>query len=138
MRTYDDLCAALAACEIPYARVSWEPLDPDDTPTLPHALLVPRRSRNKPANDAVACHVTPYDVELYLDGSSIELELRVQAALEAAGFNGDRYVLPLGGGVAEVVWASLDCIEQLPEPDEQGATETPEAPEDHDEKEETP
>ena len=110
MRTYDDLCDAMRACDIPFARTSWEPLDPSDIPPLPHALLVPQRTRNAIAADGVACRITPYDVELYSHGSSIALEERVEEALRDAGFAFDRYTVPLGDGIVETVWGGLDCI----------------------------
>ena len=34
MRTYHALCDAMRACDIPFARTSWEPLDPSDIPPL--------------------------------------------------------------------------------------------------------
>ena len=110
MRTYDDLCDALRACGIPFARISWDPLDPEDIPPLPHALLVPQKTRNAIAADGVCCRITPYDVELYTHGSSIELEERVEEALNARGFAYDRYPVSLGDGIVETVWGGLDCI----------------------------
>lgn len=111
MRTYDDICAAMRACGIPFARISWEPLAPEDIPALPHALLVPQRTRNAKASDGISCHITPYNVELYCQGSSMSLEERVQTALESAGFAPDRYTVPLSDGITEVVWGGLDCLE---------------------------
>lgn len=110
MRTYDDLCAAMAACSLPFARISWDPLDPDDIPPLPHVLLVPQKTRNKNAGDGMSCRITPYDVELYAKGSNIALECQVEEALTAAGFTFDRYTVPLGDGIVETVWGDLDCI----------------------------
>lgn len=110
MRTYDDLCEVMRECGIPFARISWEPLDPEDIPPLPHALLVPQRTRNAMADGGVCCKVTPYDIELYAHGSSIELEQRVDAALEAHDFQFNRYTVPLGDGIVETVWPGLDCI----------------------------
>ena len=110
MRTYDDLCGAMRACGLPFARISWDPLDPADIPPLPHVLLMPQRTRNAMADDGMACRITPYDVELYANGSSIALDERVEAALEAAGFTFDRYTVPLGDGIVETVWSGLDCI----------------------------
>ena len=111
MRTYDDLCDVMRACELPFARISWEPLDPSDIPPLPHALLVPQRTRHQSASDGISCHVTPYNVELYVSGSNLALEEGVQAALEGAGFNADRYAVPLGDGITEIVWTGLDCLD---------------------------
>ena len=110
MRTYDDLCDAMRACDLPFARISWDPLDPDDIPALPHVLLVPQKTRNAMADGGIACRITPYDVELYAKGSNIDLEERVEAALSAAGFTYDRYNVPLGDGIVETVWGDLDCI----------------------------
>ncbi len=111
MRTYDDLCDAMRSCGLPFARISWEPLDPEDIPPLPNVILMPQKTRNAKACDGISCHITPYDVELYGHGSSIELEDRVQAALEAKGFAADRYTVPLGDGITETVWSGLDCLE---------------------------
>ena len=97
MRTYDDLCEVMRECGIPFARISWEPLDPQKT-------------RNAMADGGVCCKITPYDIELYAHGSSIELEQRVDAALEAHDFQFNRYPVPLGDGIVETVWPGLDCI----------------------------
>lgn len=110
MRTYDQLCAAVASCGLPYARISWDPLDPSDIPALPHVLLVPQKTRNAIAADGVACRITPYDVELYAKGSDIALEESVESALSRAGFSYNRYTVPLGDGIVETVWGGLDCI----------------------------
>lgn len=110
MRTYDDLCDAMRACGLPFARISWEPLDPEDIPPLPNVILMPQRTRNAMADNGLSCRITPYNVELYANGSSIELEERVEAALKAAGFAFDRYTVPLGDGITETVWGGLDCI----------------------------
>lgn len=80
MRTYDDLCAALASCEIPIVRITWDPDDAGELPPLPHAMLVPKETDNIFAANRVVCRVTDYDVEVYVRGSDIPLETEVEAA----------------------------------------------------------
>ena len=111
MRTYDDLCDVMRACGLPFARISWDPLDPDDIPPLPHVLLMPQRTRNQSASDGISCHITPYNVELYVSGSNMALEGLVQAELEDAGFCANRYTVPLGDGINETVWTGIDCLD---------------------------
>lgn len=114
MRTYDDLCAAVASCGLEYARLTFAPTDPDDLPSLPYVVLVPQRTNNFFANDRIACAITAYDVNLYTDGSNMELEEQVGEALVAAGFGYQRNALPFGDGIVETCWNDLDCFDEPP------------------------
>jgi hypothetical protein len=110
VRTYDDLCAAVASCGIPYARIAFDKDDPEELPELPYVLMVPRGTRNFMANNRVVSRITSYDVELYARGSSIALEETVDAALSSMGFPYQRSTVPLEDNVVELVWKGIDCI----------------------------
>ena len=77
MRTYDELCEAIASCEIPYARIAFDTDDPDELQAPPYVLLMPRGTNNFMAGNKIVLHITSYDVELYVDGSSTALEANV-------------------------------------------------------------
>ena len=109
MRSYDDLCSALASCDIPIVRITWDPADEDMLPPLPHAMLVPTETQNIFARNRVVCRITLYDVEVYLRGSDIALESSIESALDAAGFGYDRDTHPLEDGVTMLVW-HVTCI----------------------------
>lgn len=109
MRTYDDLCSAVASCGIPYARIAFDTDDPDELPELPYVLLMPRGTNNYMANNRIVLHITSYDVELYVDGSSIALEETVESALDAGGFTYQRDTVTLDDNVVELVWKGIDC-----------------------------
>lgn len=101
---YTDLCRAVASCGLPFARVCWDKDDPDAPPPLPYALLVPGATRDVMAGSRRAAEVTPYTVELYERGSSLDLEARLEAALDAAGLPFERRCVPLDGGVVEMAY----------------------------------
>lgn len=110
MRTYDQLCAAIASCDIPYARIGFNVDDPEDVPELPHILMVPKGTNNFMAGNRVVSRITTYDVELYAYGSSIALEETVDAALASHGFAYNRNTVPLEDGVTEMVWRGIDVL----------------------------
>ena len=108
MATYDDLCAAVESCGLPFARIQFDPYDPDGIPDAPFCILMPLTTRNRMGSNAVVAHFYPYDVELYTDGSDMELEKRVQSALEGAGFAWQRSTVTLEDGIVQTTW-SLFC-----------------------------
>lgn len=127
MRTYDELCAAIASCGLEYARLTFAPLDPDEIPALPYVVFVPQRTNNVFANDRIACAITSYDVNLYTEGSNMALEEQVGAALVSAGFGYQRGAIPFGDGIVETTWNDLDCFDN-PQPEAPDTTDQAEEP----------
>ena len=109
MRTYDELCEAIASCKIPYARIAFDTDDPDELQAPPYVLLMPRGTNNFMAGNKIVLHITSYDVELYVDGSSTALEATVEAALDAGGFTYQRDTVTLDDGMVELIWKGSDC-----------------------------
>lgn len=106
MATYDDLCAAVEACGLPFARIQFDPDDPEGIPEPPFAILMPRPTRNKMGSNRVVMRFDQYDVELYTLGSDMGLEDRLDASLAAHGFACQRSHITPGEGVAEAVWST--------------------------------
>lgn len=107
MATYDDLCAAIEEVPLPFARIQFDPDDPEGIPEVPFVILTPLRTHNKMGSNRVAMAFDPYDVELYTELSDMELEGRVEDALERHGFAYQRSHQDLGDGIVEVVWSTF-------------------------------
>lgn len=103
MRTYADLCAALKSTGIPYYRVC---VDADDTAKVPvpFVFLVPGDTVDVMAGGANYVKATGYTVELYERGSRLDVEQKVEDALEGAGFPYTRRCVPLDDGVVEMAY----------------------------------
>ena len=106
MATYEDLCAAVTECGLPFARIQFDPDDPDGIPDPPFVLLIPRRTLNRMGSNRMAAKFDAYDVELYTHLSDLALERRLQQALEARGFCFQRDHASLSGAIAETVWST--------------------------------
>lgn len=110
MRTYRDLCGALKAADIPFARIQWDLRDGESPPSLPHALLVPDTTSDHMAGDRQIYKQTPYTIELYERGSGdMALEEKFEEKLAQAGFLFVRRCVPLGEGVVEMAY-SVTCV----------------------------
>lgn len=109
MQTYRDLCGALKAVGVPYARIQWDLRDGESPPPLPHALLVPETTIDRVAGNRQVCKYTPYTVELYERGSGdMTLEGKFEEELALAGFIFVRRCVPLGENVVEMAY-SVTC-----------------------------
>lgn len=106
MASYDDLCAAIEECSLPFARIMFDPDDQDGIPQPPFVILMPQRTSNRMGSNHVVAQFDQYDVELYTRGSDMGLEERVESALKAHGFAFQRDTTTPGDGIAETIWST--------------------------------
>ena len=99
MATYEDLCAAVTECGLPFARMQFDPDDPDGIPDPPFVLLIPRRTLNRMGSNRMAAKFDAYDVELYT-------HKKMKTNPEARGFCFQRDHASPSDGIAETVWST--------------------------------
>ena len=105
MPSYSDLCEVCEDVGLPYARIQFDPRDPDRVPSPPFMVLMPQRGGTVTGSNRVIADHRPYDVELYTDGSDMALEKRIRQALKAHGFTYQPDSVPIGGNIIKSVWS---------------------------------
>ena len=105
MPTYNDLCGVCEDVSLPYARVQFDPRDPDGIPSPPFLILMPQYGGVTTGSNQVIAEHRPYDLELYTDGSDMALEASIRAALKRHGFTYQPETVPIGDNIIKSVWS---------------------------------
>lgn len=105
MPSYNDLCEVCEDVSLPYARVQFDPRDPDGVPSPPFCILMPQYGGVTTGSNQVIAEHRPYDLELYTDGSDIALEASIRAALKRHGFTYQPETVPIGDNIIKNVWS---------------------------------
>ena len=105
MPSYNDLCEVCEDVSLPYARVQFDPRDPDGVPSPPFCILMPQYGGAVTGSNRVIADHRPYDLELYTDGSDMALEARIRDALKRHGFTYQPETVPIGGNIIKSVWS---------------------------------
>lgn len=105
MPSYNDLCEVCEDVSLPYARVQFDPRDPDGVPSPPFCILMPQYGGVTTGSNQVIAEHRPYDLELYTDGSDMALEASIRAALKRHGFTYQPETVPIGDNIIKNVWS---------------------------------
>ena len=105
MPSYNDLCEVCEDVSLPYARVQFDPRDPDGVPSPPFCILMPQYGGVTTGSNQVIAEHRPYDLELYTDGSDMALEASIRAALKRHGFTYQPETVPIGDNIIKSVWS---------------------------------
>lgn len=113
MSTLKEVLALLDELGLPYVQIQWSPAS---APDLPYVVLVPQQSRPTPADNTVNYLAVRYSIELYTRYRDMELEARIQAALEQAGIYYSRATTVIPDGYAILTRYSVLLYEDVSAP----------------------